>query len=150
MQAQAESVEVALNAIALAPMIICQKSTGQFLPAPGWYSVKWNAHVHVQGITHNSGDSTFIVSEAGIYQINTRVAFNAPVTGSAKVNINGIDFQDIYDDEIGNASSWPKPQIIQYVKLNAGDALKIMAYSSGTNTELSSQSTFQLAKIAGF
>ncbi|AOT04960.1 hypothetical protein ASPU41_18190 [Arthrobacter sp. U41] len=132
-------------------MIICQKSNGQVLASPAWYSVKWDTHVHTQGITHTPGDSTFIVSEAGIYQVNTRVAFNGPnVTGSIMGSVNGIHKSDIYDDEIGGATAWPKPQIIQYVKLNAGDALEIVAYANVANTEVSSQSTFQLAKVAGF
>lgn len=152
MQAQAESVETALNTIAIAPLIICQKSNGQTLTTAGvFYDVRWDAHVHSQGITHTPGDSTFIVSEDGIYNVNARVAFSGPnTTGTVYVKINGIMQTNTLEDEIGGVTAWPKPRILHYVKLQAGDALTIVAYTNQPNTDLSSESSFQLAKIAGF
>jgi hypothetical protein len=152
LEAQAQSVEAALNAVALAPLIICTKDLGQTLNNAGtWYDVKWNGETHSQGITHNNGDSTFIVSQAGIYQVNARVAFNGPnVTGSIKVNVNGIDLDNTLEDEIGGATAWPKPRINAWVKLAAGDAVKIRAYSSQPSIQLSAESNFFMSKVAGY
>lgn len=152
MQAQAESVESALNSVAIAPLIICVKDNGQTLTTAGtWYDVKWDGETHSQGITHNAGDSTFIVSEDGIYSVNARVAFSGPnTTGAIRISVNGIDQPNTLEDEIGGPTAWPKPRILHYVKLQAGDALKIVGHSNVANTDLSSESSFQLAKIAGF
>lgn len=152
MQAQAESVEAALNTVAKAPLIICTKLDNQSLASANTvYDVNWDAETHSQGITHNPGDSTFIVSETGIYQVNTRVAFNGEtVIGTILISVNGLSKNESLSDEIGGPNAWPKPIISQYVKLNAGDAVKIVAYSNVANTSLSSQSHFQMAKIAGF
>ena len=152
MEAQADSVEAALNLVALAPLIICTKNAGQTLNTAGtWYDVKWDGETHSQGITHTSGDSTFIVSQAGIYQVNARVAFSgATVTGSILVNVNGIDQVTTLEDEIAGATAYAKPRINAWIKLQAGDAVKIRGYSSKASTPLSAESNFFLSKIAGF
>ncbi|RNL58969.1 hypothetical protein D7003_03010 [Arthrobacter oryzae] len=145
-------MEAAFNSVALAPLIICTKDTSQTLNTAGtWYDVKWTAETHSQGITHTNGDSTFVVSEAGIYQINSRVAFNgANVTGTIKVSINGIDKNETLEDEIGGVTAWPKPRINAWVKLAAGDAVKIRAYSNVNSTPLSAESNFFMSKVAGY
>lgn len=152
MQAQAVSVENALNSIAVAPLIICAKNSGQTLPTAGAFvDIKWDAHIHAQGIEHTPGDSTFIVSEDGIYNVNARVAFGGSnTTGTIFIYINGIRQNNTLEDEIGGATAYPKPRILHYVKLQAGDALKIVGVSNQPNTGLSNESSFQMAKIAGF
>ena len=152
LQAQAESVEAALNAVALAPLIICTKNAGQTLNTAGnWYDIKWDGETHSQGITHGSGDSTFVVSQAGIYQVNSRVAFNgANVTGSILVSVNGIDQTTTLEDEVGGSTAYAKPRINTWLKLQAGDAVKIRGYSNQNSTALSAESNFFMSKVAGF
>jgi hypothetical protein len=152
LEAQAQSVEAAFNSVALAPLIICSKNTGQTLSSAGtWYDVKWDSETHSQGITHASGDSTFVVSQAGIYQVNSRVAFNgANVTGYIQVNINGVDQPKTLEDEIAGVSAYAKPRINAWVKLAAGDAVKIRATSTQTNTPLTAESNFFMSKVAGY
>jgi hypothetical protein len=153
MQAQAVSVENALNSIAIAPLIICQKAheTQTLVTAGAFTDIRWDGHVHIQGIEHTPGDSTFIVSEDGIYNVNARVAFNGPnVTGTIFIYVNGIRLDNTLEDEIGGPTAWPKPRILHYVKLQAGDAVTIVGVSNQPNTVLSSESSFQMAKIAGF
>jgi hypothetical protein len=152
LQAQAQSVEAALNATALAPLIICSKNAGQTLSSAGvWYDVKWNGETHSQGITHGDGDSTFVVSAAGIYEVNARVAFTGSnVTGYIKLNVNGIDLDNTLEDEIAGSTAFAKPRIISCVKLAAGDAVKVRAYTSQPSTPLTVESNLILRKVAGY
>jgi hypothetical protein len=155
LQAQAESVEAAFNAVALAPLAITSRSVGTTQAAAAantFFDVKWNGLVHKQGITHTNGDSTFIVPSAGIYQINTRVAFTAAAgqTAGIQLNVNGIDLSYTLDDETGTAGAWAKPRISQAIKLNAGDAVKVRGRASVSGLAIFEQSDFQIVKIAGF
>jgi hypothetical protein len=151
MQAQAESVEAALDSVAKAPLIICRKNGETLGAATSHHDIRWDEHVHAQGITHNPGDSTFIVSEDGVYSVNARVAFSgADTTGTIKIAVNGIILEETREDEAGTSTAWPKPRISHYVKLNAGDALLIYGYANLPNVNVSSESSFQMAKIAGF
>lgn len=152
MQTLAESTEAAISGIVLAPLIICTKNDGQTLATANTvYDIKFDDETHSQGIEHTPGSATFTVSQTGVYQINTRVAFNGANTiGTIMINVNGTNMNSTLSDMVGSASAWPKPLIFQYVKLNAGDIVKVVGYSNVANTTLSSQSNFQLAKVAGF
>lgn len=151
MQAQAQSVEAALDRIALSPLIVCAKNE-QILATPGvWYDIKWDAEVFSQKVTHTVGDSTFICEEAGLYRVATRVAFSGgATTGTIQVAVNGIQDPRTLEDEAGTPTAWGKPSIDHYVRLEVGDALKIVGYTNQPNTSLSSESNFSLAKVAGF
>lgn len=151
MQAQAESVEEALNRIALAPLAICTSTGAQSTGAGDvWVAVKW-ANVHVQGITHASNDSSFVVSEAGIYQVNARVAFsNTAQLVAGQVYVNGIAVPQSFEDGTTEGGQGVKLRVTYYLKLNAGDAVHIGANCNTANVPLTNESTFQMAKIAGF
>lgn len=155
LQATALSVEEALNEVALAPLVITSRTAGTTQAAGGanaFFDVKWNGLIFKQGITHSNGDSTFIVPTAGIYQINTRVAFTAAAgqTAGILININGIDQVHTYDDETGTAGAWAKPRINRAIQLNAGDAVKIRGRAAVDGPYIYDQSDFQMFKIAGF
>lgn len=151
MQAQAESVEAALNSIALAPLAICTNTGLQSTGTAGVFTaVRW-ANLHLQGITHASNDSTFVVSEAGIYQVNSRVAFyNNAVNVAAQVYVNGVAVVESLEDGTTEGGQGQKLRVMHYLKLQAGDAVHIGAYANTANIKLTGESTFQMAKIAGF
>lgn len=151
MQTTAESVDAALSKITKAPLIICSKNSLQTTPAsPGvQMDVTWDVEVHKQGITHAANSALFTVTEAGIYQLNVRVAF---ATGSgactAIANVNGQDLDITRTDQVGQTTAHPKPAFTTYVKLNANDVVKIRAHANVANVQLSSvESSFQMSKV---
>lgn len=155
LQTQAQSVEAALNKVVLSPLVITERSAGTTQASAGanvFFDVKWNNLIFKQGLTHTSGDSTFIVPSAGIYQVNTRVAFTAAAgqTAGIQLNVNGTDLTNTYDDETGTSAAWAKPRINRAIKLAAGDAVKIRGKVSVSGPYIYDQSDFQMFKIAGF
>lgn len=151
MQEQAESVDAALKNITVSPYVICAKSSGQTV-GTAFADIRWNAEILKQGgITHAANDSTFVVPESGIYEVNCRVAFMNPgTTGTIFVNVNGVDQMRTLADVVGASTAWPKPRIISAIKLLAGDAVKVRGYSTIANVGLSEESEFQLRKVTSY
>lgn len=151
-QTQAESVEAALNKITKAPLIICEKLNGQSTSSTaGTYTdVIWQTEIHKQGITHSANSASFTVTEAGIYQINVRVAFTTSTqTVAITANVNGVDKPATLTDAVGQATSYPKPSFTYYAKLSANDVVKIRCYSNqaGGTVINGPESSFQLSKV---
>jgi hypothetical protein len=152
-QTQAESVEAALNKITKAPLIICEKTNTQSTGAAGvMVDVTWDLEIHKQGITHAASSASFTVTEAGIYQINARVAFTGETgTGALIANVNGVDKINTRTDQVSSVTAWPKPAFTSYVKLNANDIVKIRCAHTVANTVISSsESSFQLSKVVTY
>lgn len=153
-QTQAESVEAALNKITKAPLIICEKLEGQSTSATAnvFTDVIWETEIQKQGITHAANSASFTVTEAGIYQINARVAFTTSSAACTCIaNINGVDKGTTRTDQIGNVQAFPKPAFTCYVKLNANDIVKIRCTASAGSTGISgSESSFQLSKVVTY
>jgi hypothetical protein len=150
-QTQAESVEAALNKITKAPLIICEKLEGQTTSSTATVrtDVIWQTEIHKQGITHAANSASFTVTEDGIYQINARVSFyGATVTGTIIANINGVDRNNTLTDQVGASTAFAKPAFTGYLKLVAGDVVKIRMQSSGVNTAITgAESSFQMSKV---
>lgn len=151
MQAQAQSVETALNSIALAPLAICTNTGVQDTGSAGVYTpVRWE-NLHLQGITHASNDSLFVVPADGIYQVNSRVTFyNTAQYVSAQVYVNGIAITESLEDGLTEGGQGKKLRVMHYLKLSAGDSVYIGASANTANILITNESSFHMAKIAGF
>lgn len=151
MQTSAESVEASLDKITKAPLIICEKtgSSTTSSTANTYTDVSWQTEIHKQGITHAASSSSFTVTESGIYQITARIGFQTNGdTGKCIANINGIDKETTRTDETGTAAAWPKPSFTSYLKLTAGDVVKIRCASTAASTPLNvPECSFQMAKV---
>jgi hypothetical protein len=150
-QTQAESVEAALNKITKAPTFIGAKTANQTLTtAATFYDVTWTVETLKQGgITHATNSASIVVPEAGLYDINARISFNSgTAVCAARIQVNGIELTNTLIDGIGSTLAFPKLRVLETIKLNAGDIVKIRAQTDTASVTIGSDCTVTISKKA--